>query len=159
MKTTSPQTAPDPTVPPRTVPRLVGPTALPSTARLVRYGAVSSVNIVGHQAILYVANSVADVAGGQANALAAIIMCLPAYLLSRNWVWDVDGAHSLRGQVLPFWIITVVGLVVSTVLAAIAQALFGGGIAVNAAAFAGYFLVWIAKFFVLEHLFGRLAAS
>ncbi|MDA3039127.1 MAG: GtrA family protein [Actinomycetota bacterium] len=128
-------------------------------ARLIRYGAVSCVNIVGHQLILTIANSVMGVPGGPANAIAATIMCVPAYLLSRNWVWEVDGKHSVTGQVLPFWIITVVGLLVSTALAALAQSLFGKGLAVNAAAFLGYFLVWVMKFFVLERLFGRVAGS
>ncbi len=127
--------------------------------RLMRYGAVSAVNIVGHQSILFVANSIGGMPGGPANALAATIMCLPAYLLSRNWVWNVDGEHSLRGQVVPFWVITIIGLVVSTVMAAAAQAMSGSGLVVNVAAFAGYFFVWIAKFFILERLFGRAAGS
>ncbi len=128
-------------------------------ARLIRYGAVSGVNVVGHQLILTVANSVLGIPGGPANAIAATIMCVPAYILSRNWVWEVDGKHSVTGHVLPFWIITILGLVVSTGMAALAQSLFGEGLAVNAAAFLGYFIVWVIKFLVLERLFGREAES
>ena len=120
---------------------------------LLRYGAVSGFNIVGHQSILFVANSFFDIDGGWANALAAGVMCVPAYLLSRNWVWQLEGEHSLARHVLPFWVITVVGLLVSTACAAGAQAAFGHGLAVNAAAFFGYFVVWVAKFFLLDRLF------
>lgn len=123
--------------------------------RLLRYGAVSGINIVGHQVILSVANSGLDIPGGPANAIAATIMSIPAYLLSRNWVWRVDGKHSMTGQVLPFWVITILGLVVSTAMAAAAQSIFGEGVAVNIAAFLGYFIVWVIKFLVLERLFGR----
>jgi putative flippase GtrA len=130
-------------------------------ARVFRYGTVSAINVVGHQSILFLANSpsVGGMSGGPANALAATIMCVPAYLLSRNWVWQVDGAHSVKFQVLPFWVITIIGLLVSTAMAAAAQAAFGAGLAVNIGAFAGYFLVWIAKFLVLQRLFGRFTAS
>ena len=127
--------------------------------RLLRYGAVSATNIVGHQVILSIANSGLDIPGGPANAIAAAIMSVPAYLLSRNWVWQVDGKHSIRGQVLPFWVITILGLVVSTAMAAGAQSIFGEGVAVNIAAFLGYFIVWVIKFLVLERLFGRDAGS
>ena len=122
---------------------------------VLRYGFVSAFNIVGHQSILFVANSLVDIEGGWANALAAGIMCIPAYLLSRNWVWQLDGDHNLTRHVLPFWLITVVGLLVSTACAAGAQSAFGAGLAVNAAAFMGYFIVWVAKFFILGRLFSE----
>lgn len=128
-------------------------------ARLIRYGAVSGVNIVGHQLILTIANSVIGIPGGPANAIAATFMSVPAYLLSRNWVWQVDGKHSVTGHVLPFWVITVLGLLVSTGMAALAQSLFGEGLAVNIAAFLGYFIVWVIKFLVLERLFGHHSES
>lgn len=133
--------------------------AAPGKARLLRYGTVSAINIVGHQGILAVANTGLDIPGGPANAIAASIMSIPAYLLSRNWVWQVDGKHSVTGHVLPFWVITVLGLLVSTGMAALAQSLFGKGLAVNIAAFLGYFIVWVIKFLVLERLFGRHVAS
>ena len=118
-----------------------------------RYVAVSGFNIVGHQAILFAANSLWGWSAGPANVLAASIMCVFAYILSRNWVWAVEGAHSFRGQILPFWIIVVVGLIVSTAMSAGAQELFGAGLAVNAASFVGYLIVWVAKFFVLARVF------
>ena len=123
---------------------------------VARYGVVSAINIVGHQLMLFLANSVWGVPGGWANALAATLMCIPAYLLSRNWVWAVDGAHSISEHLLPFWVITIVGLLVSTGMAAGAEALFGAGLIVNAAAFAGYFIVWVAKFLILNRLFARV---
>ncbi len=60
----------------------------------------------------------------------------------------------MRRQVLPFWAITFAGLVVSTLFAAVADRIFGAGIAVNIASLIGYFIVWVAKFFLLDRLFG-----
>ena len=83
-----------------------------------RYLAVSAFNFSGHQALLFLANSVWGWPGGLANLFAACVMSVPAYLLSRAWVWEVNGRHDVRRHVLPFWIITLVGLVVSTAMAA-----------------------------------------
>ncbi len=118
-----------------------------------RYLLVSAFNFTGHQTFLYLANSVWGWSGGVANMFAAGVMSIPAYLLSRAWVWEVNGRHDVRRQVLPFWAITVAGLVVSTGMAAGADAAFGAGLAVNFASLIGYFIVWVAKFFLLDRLF------
>ena len=123
-----------------------------------RYLAVSAFNFAGHQVLLYLANSVWGWPGGIANVFAACVMSVPAYLLSRAWVWEVDGRHDVRRQVLPFWAITLAGLLVSTVLAAVADDVFGAGLAVNIASLIGYFIVWVAKFFLLDRLFGGVTA-
>lgn len=123
-----------------------------------RYLAVSTFNFAGHQVLLYLANSVWGWSGGIANVFAACVMSVPAYLLSRAWVWEVNGRHDVRRQVLPFWAITLAGLLVSTVLAAVADDVFGAGLAVNIASLIGYFIVWVAKFFLLDRLFGGVTA-
>ena len=56
---------------------------------------------------------------------------------------------------LPFWVITVAGLIVSTICASAAQRFFGAGLAVNTASFAGYGIVWVIKFFLLGRIFGQ----
>lgn len=119
-----------------------------------RYLLVSAFNFFGHQGLLFLANSIWGWPGGAANVFAACLMSVPAYLLSRAWVWEVDGRHDMRRQVLPFWAITLAGLVVSTLMAALADRAFGAGLAVNLASLVGYFIVWVAKFFLLDRLFG-----
>ncbi len=120
---------------------------------LARYLLVSMFNIAAHQSVLFVLNKVMGWPGGWANACAALLVSIPAYFLSRNWVWEVDGDHDLRSQVVPFWIITIVGLVVSTAFAAAAEGAFGNGLPVNIASLFGYFVVWVGKFFLLDRLF------
>lgn len=118
-----------------------------------RYIAVSLINTVNHQGLLYLANSVWDWTGGWANVFAACLAAIPAYLLSRAWVWEVSGKHDWRTEVLPFWIIALIGMGVSTLFAEIADRGVGAGIVVNLASLFGYFLVWVAKFFILDRLF------
>lgn len=118
-----------------------------------RYLAVSVINIFNSQALLYLANSVWGWPGGWANVFAASLASIPAYVLSRAWVWERRGSHSMRREVLPFWIITLIGLVVSSVAAALADRQFGPGLLVNVASLCAYFVVWVAKFVVLDRLF------
>lgn len=135
------------------MPISVSDVGLGKGATAARYLFVSAFNFVGHQAFLFLANSIWGWSGGVANVFAACVMSVPAYLLSRAYVWEVDGRHDMRRQVLPFWAITLAGLVVSTLLAALADRIFGAGIAVNIASLIGYFIVWVAKFFLLDRLF------
>lgn len=118
-----------------------------------RYVSVSVFNIVGHQLVLFVANSRWGWSAANANVLAAVTMGLIGYVLNRNWVWRMTGEHSFRSQFLPFFELMVAGLVLSSAMSASAERIFGAGLAVNIASFLGYLIVWIAKFFVLNRVF------
>jgi len=122
-----------------------------------RYGLVSVINVVNHQILLNLANSGWGWSGGRSNVFAAIVAAVPGYLLSRHWVWEVRGPHSLSEEILPFWSLAVVGLVLSTILAEGADRIFGSGIPVALASLVGYFVVWVAKFLLLDRLFNRSA--
>ncbi len=122
-----------------------------------RYAAVSILNVLNHQILLNLANSGWGWSGGRANVFAAVISAIPAYYLSRQWVWKVQGAHSVRNEIAPFWILSLLGLVVSTVLAETADRLFEAWYWVAGASLFGYFVVWVAKFVILDRLFNRAA--
>ncbi len=118
-----------------------------------RYLVVSGINFSGHQIILFIANSIWGWQGWVANAFAAVVMVAPAYLLTRAWVWDVSGSHSVQREVVPFFVLAILGLLVSSVTSQVAQWIFGAGLWVNIGSLAGYVVVWIAKFFILERIF------
>lgn len=61
----------------------------------------------------------------------------------------------MRGEVLPFWAIALVGLVVSSLMAEAADRLFDNRLMISAGSLLGYFVVWVAKFLLLDLLFGR----
>lgn len=108
-------------------------------------------NVVNHQVVLFIGNSVIGLSAGVANLIAATVSAVPAFIISYRWVWRSEG--NPRSQILPFWLIALAGLAVSTGMAIAAERAFGAGLAVNAAAFVGYFFVWVAKFFLLDRLF------
>jgi len=122
-----------------------------------RYLLVSALNVVNHQVLLQIGLRLFEWSGGFANVVAAMISVIPAFLLSRYWVWQVSGSASLKSEIVPFWVIAVIGLVVSSGTAQWADNAFGEPLLVSAASLAGYLLVWVAKFFVLNGLFSRAA--
>ncbi len=124
-----------------------------------RYLAVSILNVVNHQILLNLANSGWGWGGGVSNLFAAVIAAIPAYFITRYWVWNVRGSHSVRAEILPFWILSLAGLVISSGLAEGADRLFGAGLAVAMASMFGYFIVWVGKFVILDRLFAARRAA
>jgi len=120
-----------------------------------KYLIVSVVNLLNHQVVLYVANTRWDWSGGKANTLAAVLAAIPAYILSRYWVWEVRGRHSLWTEVVPFWGLSLLGLVVSSFMAEMADRTLGNGIWVAIGSLGGYGIVWVAKFAFLDGIFSR----
>jgi putative flippase GtrA len=125
----------------------------------LRYLVTSAVNVVIHQSILQIAVRTVGWSGGPANFLAAVIVAFPAYLMSRWWVWQLDGKPSVRGEILPFWLISLLGLVVSTATSAGADAAFDDPWLISVGSLVGYVVAWVLKFFVLDRLFTASASS
>ncbi|MGH1494012.1 MAG: GtrA family protein [Acidimicrobiales bacterium] len=126
---------------------------------IFRYLITSGINVVNHQLLLQIAVRWWGWSGGAANAFAAMTAVIPAYLLSRYWVWDVQGKPSLRDELIPFWVIAAIGLVASTAAAELADRTFDAKIMISVGSLAGYLLVWVLKFIVLDFLFKRSAAK
>lgn len=120
-----------------------------------RYLITSAVNVVNHQIVLQIAVRWWGWGGGSANVFAALVAMVPAYLLSRYWVWQVDGRPSLRNEIVPFWAISALGLAASSVTAEVADRTFDEPLMISVGSLVGYVLVWIVKFVVLNVMFRR----
>lgn len=141
----------------KTRPSLLSALSGSLTTRMVRYLASSVLNVVIHFSVLQAALSAWDWPGEWANAVAAMVAAIPAFLISRYWVWEVDGRAELMGEVVPFWIIAIAGLVVSSAMAGAADRMFDNDAAILVASFIGYLIVWAAKFVLLNLVFARSA--
>lgn len=129
-----------------------------------KYIAVSMVNIVVGQGLILLFHAILHLNQTLSNALAVCISAVPAYYLSRAWVWGKTGKSHFRKEVLPFWIFVLIGLVFSTAMVALAAHLTGtnGDAAdlttiqkllpnlVNMVAFG---ILWVIRFFLMEKLF------
>ena len=121
--------------------------------RLLRYMGVTVVNTIVGQTVLFVFHAVIGLPGMIANACAVAISTIPAYLLSRNYVWEQPkGDHSVGGEIAPFWMLAFAGLALSTAVVGVVDGIFGGTWSVQIANASAYGTLWIVRFLVIEHL-------
>ena len=57
-----------------------------------------------------------------ANVIATAVGTVPSYVLNRRWVWGRDGSGDVWREVVPFWVLSFSGLVLSTAAVATADA-------------------------------------
>ena len=99
-----------------------------------------------------------------ANVIATAVGTVPSYVLNRRWVWGRRGASDPWREVMPFWVMSFAGLLLSTVAVDAADALardlavgqpvhMAALLAANVGSFGA---LWVAQFIVLDRvLFGR----
>lgn len=137
-------------------------TAAPSSAlgrlraehglKALRYCGVSAVNVTVGLGVLATCHGVLGWPAAGANLAAWMVGTVPAYLLSRAWVWQRRGPHRLGGEVLTFWIMALVGLAVSSLAVTVIERLADSTVLVLAGNLGAYGSVWVAKYVFLDRV-------
>jgi putative flippase GtrA len=128
--------------------------------QLVRYGTVSAIATTTSLVILTGLVATAVVRPAPANVVATLAGMVPSFELNRRWVWGGRGRPSLRRQILPFAVLSLSGLVLSTAAVAVVgryalAASWSAATTALAAALANvaaFGTVWVVQFFVLDRL-------
>lgn len=121
--------------------------------KIIRYSAASVVGVITGQSLLVGFHSGLGLPAVWSNVLAVTLGTIPNYLINRAWTFGKSGRHSVRREVLPFWIMAFLGLALSTVTVAWADQRYdGNAIAISLANMAAFGVLWVAKFFVLERV-------
>jgi putative flippase GtrA len=118
--------------------------------KAMKYSAVSIIAVPITQIILIVTHYILGWPAFVANLLAVTVTAVPAYVLNRYWVWGKKDKNNFRSEILPFWLLTFLGLVFSSLLVIWVDANFDSAILVNVANAAGFGIVWVFKFFILD---------
>ena len=125
----------------------------------LKYSMVSVFNVIFGQTLLTVFLHV-GVNKAEANAAAVIISAVPAYYMSRAWVWGKRGKSELKREVLPFWIFVGIGLVLSTVMVAGIADLWLNvkgtempNIYTNLINIGAFGILWVVRFFWMDKAF------
>jgi putative flippase GtrA len=126
--------------------------------RVVRYALVSVVTVVFGQVVLFVLYAVVGWRAQSANLVAFVLASIPSYWLNRTWTWGKTGRSHLLKEVVPFWVITVVGLALSTWVAGVAETVATGltdnrsvqALVVSAMVVGSFAVVWVAKFVIFN---------
>ena len=124
-------------------------------AKALRYLGVSAFNVAFGAALLAVLHGVLGWEPVPANVTAWAIGSGPAYYLNRQWVWQQSGAHSLHREVLPFWIIALVGLLLSTAAVGLAGRYTEATAYILLANLSAYGVIWVAKYVILDKVMWR----
>jgi putative flippase GtrA len=81
--------------------------------RLIKYSAVSVVSVVVSEVALLIA--LHFFTATWSNIIAVAVGTIPSYELNRSWVWGKSGKSHLWKEVVPFWALSFLGLVLSTI--------------------------------------------
>ena len=123
----------------------------------VRYAAVSAISVVFSQIVFVIASHVFDRSLVQSNLIAVTFGCIPSYTLNRYWVWGKRGRNHFWREVVPFWVLALIGLGFSTLLVAIADGQTDATWVGQAANLTAFGVLWVAKYLILDSLLFRIA--
>jgi putative flippase GtrA len=133
--------------------------------RLIRCATVSVGSTVASVLIIVTLAVGLGVPGSIANIVAVLATISPSYVANRRWVWKRDDRSSYTREVLPFWVMSITGLVLSTIAVGAVDHLTAGwaatarSIALPAANLATWGALWIAQFVVLDRVIFRDRAA
>ena len=113
---------------------------------------MSVVNVTVGVGVLALCHAVLGWPAVGANLAAWMVSTVPAYLLSRAWVWQRSGPHRLAGEVLTFWVMALVGLVLSSLAVAVVEHFTERTVLVAAGNLSAYGVVWVAKYVFLDQV-------
>ena len=142
-------------------------------AKLWRYSSVSVISTVLTNSLLFLFYDVINVGTAmECNILATCITTAPAYYLNRNWTWGKSGKSHVWREIVPFWVISFLSLVLSTVAVGIAahnadrvsHAKIVRSLLVVMANLVTYGSIWVLKFmlfnkYLFAHGHGRQVAG
>jgi putative flippase GtrA len=122
----------------------------PIVQKFLRYSAASVVGVIVGQSCLYLLDAVIGLDAVLANFLAVAVSSLPAYLINRYWVWHKNDKNSFRREVVPFWAMAFLGLVLSSIAVSVVDDRTDWQPAIQLANIAGFGVLWFGKFLVLD---------
>ncbi|HEX6299100.1 MAG TPA: GtrA family protein [Acidimicrobiia bacterium] len=121
--------------------------------KLIRFGAVSAFNVVFGQVVLFTAQVAMGLSPVPANVFSVSIGAVPAYILSRYWVWNKRGKNRIIREVIPFWTLTLLGFVLSTTAVWFVDTRWDPSpVLINLTSLVAFGVVWAAKFVVLDRM-------
>jgi putative flippase GtrA len=137
------------------------PSSSALVTRLARCMGVSVITTVISFTTLAAATLGLGLAAWVANVLATAVATVPSYHLHRRWTWGKRDASHLWREIMPFWVLSFTGLVLSTIAVALADSWTNGmhltspavhTLVLFIAQLSGFGLLWIAQFILLDRV-------
>ncbi len=132
--------------------------------KLVRYSSVSIISAAVSFVVLALVYGVLRLWTEVPSTLFSnVVAGVPAYFLSRQWVWGRSGRSHLWREVVPFWVLSITGIVFAIGAAVLARHVVQadhlhhllGTVVVMGANVGAFGVLWLFKFLVLNrYVFG-----
>jgi putative flippase GtrA len=129
--------------------------------RLIRYTAVSAISLGLSEALLISFNGGLGWGAAASSTVATGLATIPAYFLTRQWVWSQSGRSHLGKEVAPFWGIAIVSWAFATIAVSFAedrtrQAHLRGALSVTTVALVyvlAYGVSWAGRYMLFNRIF------
>jgi len=135
----------------------------PAGKKMFRYTMVSVISTAVSTVVLLLVYGVFRVWTEVPSALFGnVVATVPSYYLNRNWAWGKSGRSHLTREVLPFWTLSIAGILLSVAtesgarhigLSHFAHHHVVRTILVLGANFLAFGILWVVKFLVFNRLF------
>jgi putative flippase GtrA len=126
----------------------------PTLQKLFKYSAASAVAVAVSVPVLAIAYG--PLGWLAANLLSVSCGAVPNYLINRRWTWHQTGKNRLWGEVIPFWVMSVMGMILSLFAVNYADERWGTKLAVVVAQLTGFGVLWLAKFLILDKVMWKI---
>jgi putative flippase GtrA len=131
----------------------------PGLRKLIKYSMVSLISVVVSQ-IVQLGTFFLTHNGVLSSIVAVAAGTVPSYELNRRWTWRKNGPSHLWREIVPFWVMSFIGLVFSTVCVYGAEqwaetrdlGKTNTALLLNASSLAAFGLLWVGKFLIINHL-------
>src|SRR4029450_13207513 len=110
----------------------------PTVRKLAKYSAASVVAICVGQPVFWICNGLLGWDAIVSNLVSVSCGAVPNYLINRRWTWSQSGKNRLWGEGIPFWVMSVLGMIASMVAVPYAEDRWGTPLEVVAANLTGF---------------------
>ena len=130
----------------------------PTGQKFLKYSAVSVISVIIAQILLILAFNVIRWSAADSNIFAVGVSSIPSYYLNRAWAWQKRGRSHFMKEVLPFWGLAFLGLVLSTIAVDFVDGHVHGlhqavrSLVVQATNIGAFGVLWIVKFIIFNEL-------
>jgi len=132
----------------------------PGGKKVVRYTLVSVISVIVSLVVLFVTLYFLKWSARMSNIVAVGVSAIPSYYLNRAWAWGKSGRSHLMKEVVPFWAMAFLGLLISTWAAVFAKSNahyitdshLGVTLLVMLSNIASFGVLWFGKFMVLNRV-------
>lgn len=121
----------------------------PEGQKLLKYSAASAVSLVVSVVFLVLFHGVLRWGPVVSSTLATAIATFPNYTMNRRWAWGKSGRSHVGREVVPFWVIAIIGWAFSTYSVTITDNALKSSTMAHIDKTAVVALVYIASFGVL----------